>query len=363
MNFSSLINSLAEDILKKNGSAVDAAIATLFCNGVVNCQSMGLGGGFQMTIYEKKTGKAYTLNAREMAPSSVTEEMYRFDKSLSKAGALAVAVPGELAGYWAAHQRFGRLPWREVVEPTLKICQYGYNMTQHQYTSLSFRPDLIKKDDLFRELFINATTGEFHPPGTLIIQKRICKTLEIIAKEGGSTLYNGSLSKAFVDDIKSIGGIITLEDMKNYRVQWDDPVVLKLSQGITLYSVPPPGSGTILALILNILDGYNFNETSISSIERAILTDHRIVEAFKFAFAKRTELGDPEFLPTNLIIKNSTDEVTGDILRSIINDDVTFQEPEHYGAFSSNREDHGTAHVSVISPEGDAVSVTSTVNM
>lgn len=77
--------------------------------------------------------------------------------------------------------------------------------------------------------------------------------------------------------------------------------MLKLSQGITLYSVPPPGSGTILALILNILDGYNFNETSISSIERAILTDHRIVEAFKFAFAKRTELGDPEFLPTNLV--------------------------------------------------------------
>lgn len=201
----------------KNGSAVDAAIATLFCNGVVNCQSMGLGGGFLMTVYDRKTKTSYALNAREAAPGLASEEMYRLDPNLSKAGPLATGVPGELAGYWAAHQRFGRLPWEEVVKPTLKICQHGYNMTQHQYDSLNFRPEIIRKDKLLNDLFVNPDTDKFYPRGSTIIQSQICKTLEIIAENGGDVLYNGSLAKVFVDDVQSLGGIITLEDMENYR--------------------------------------------------------------------------------------------------------------------------------------------------
>lgn len=201
----------------KNGSAVDAAIATLFCNGVVNCQSMGLGGGFLMTIYDRKTQKSYSLNAREAAPEQAVEDMYRADPSLARNGPLATGVPGELAGYWAAHQKFGRLSWYEVVEPSIKICNNGYNMTKHQHDSLTFRPEKIHQDEILRELFVNSSTGKFHPQGTKIIQHRMCETLKIIAEEGGSVLYNGSLSENFVKDIQEMGGIITIKDMQNYR--------------------------------------------------------------------------------------------------------------------------------------------------
>lgn len=170
-----------------------------------------------MTIYERKTKTSYVLNAREVAPESTNEELYRENPKFSEVGALSAGVPGELAGYWAAHQRFGRLPWRELIKPSLKICREGYMMTLHQYDSLNFRPENIYNDEIFRELFVNASTGKFHPPGTKIIRNQFCKTLEIIAEHGAEVLYNGSLANLFVSDVQKMGGIITLKDMQNYR--------------------------------------------------------------------------------------------------------------------------------------------------
>ncbi|XP_068085022.1 scoloptoxin SSD14 isoform X2 [Anabrus simplex] len=353
---------VGKDILARNGSVVDAVVATMFCNGLVNCQSMGLGGGFLMTLYFRESKTAITLNAREAAPLRATERMFVDDPNLARVGPLAVGVPGELKGYWEAHQRYGKLPWADVVAPALKVCEEGYNMTKHQADALFFNPDAIRKDSTLREVFVDPDSGEFRKPGSLIRHKKLCETLRIIS-EKGNDLYNGSLAKMLASDIQEMGGLITEEDLRNYSAKWEEPIMLDMLDGDKFFSVPPPGSGALLGFILNILSGYNFTNKSVADIDSTISTYHRMIEAFKFAFGKRTELGDPSYVNVTDLIKNLTSLDYATSVRNLIQDNKTMNSPDAYGAVYINQEDHGTAHVSVIAPNGDAVSVTSTVNL
>ncbi|KAF5277188.1 hypothetical protein FQR65_LT03894 [Abscondita terminalis] len=328
---------IGNDILAKNGSAVDAAIAAQFCNGIVNMHSMGLGGGFLMTIYTRETNSAVTLNAREMAPLKATPDMFK-NQNESQYSARAVGVPGELRGYWTAHQRFGKLPWKEIVEPSIELCESGYNITFAQHLVLN----KIRNDSNLREWF-------YEP--------------DVIAGSDGNELYNGSLSKLFLKDIAEMGGIISQEDLNNYKAEWMEPVTVQLNNGERVYSIKPPGSGLILAFILNILDGYNFTSSSLSSTENSILTYHRIIEAFKFAYARRTELGDLSFVDIKQLIEDLTSKDYANKIKTKIDDNTTHNNASYYGGVFYNAEDHGTAHISVLAPNGDAVSVTSTVNI
>ncbi|XP_021926880.1 gamma-glutamyltranspeptidase 1-like isoform X2 [Zootermopsis nevadensis] len=354
---------IGKNIFLKNGSVVDAAVATLICNGMVNSQSMGLGGGFMMTLYLRESQTAITLNARESAPLRSEPDMFNEDSDKSKNGVLAVGVPGELKGYWDAHQRYGRLTWEEVIMPTISICEEGYIMSKHQSDSLDIRAEYIHKDPILREVFVNPKTGKFFRPGERIRPKKFCETLKIIAKNGGNCLYNGSLAKVFVSDIQEMGGIITEEDMASYRVKWDEPITVNLQDKMTLFSTPPPGSGILLGFVLNILDGYNFTSESIRDTNSTILTYHRIIEAFKFAYARRTELGDGDFVNITYLLHTLESKDYGNKIRESIDDNRTYTDPGYYGAVNYSVDDHGTAHVSIIAPNGDAASITSTVNI
>ena len=163
-------------MLERNGSAVDAAIAALICNGLVNMQSMGFGGGFFMTVYIRKRKQAFVLNARDSAPLAAHTRMFdgktiddsragniRKSKIHLKAlsisfiylhqyflGGLSMTVPGELAGYWTAHQRFGKIPWRDLFVPTIDLCEKGYNLTKIQYEGLQMRRDKIFADQTLK---------------------------------------------------------------------------------------------------------------------------------------------------------------------------------------------------------------------
>lgn len=350
---------VGRDILAEGGGAVDAAIASLFCNGLVNGQSMGLGGGFIMTLYIQ--GKPYSLIARETAPAAANPRMFVRDKQLSRTGGLAIGVPGELKGYHEAWKRFGKLPWKNLVEPTVKICHEGYHLSQHQYDALTFRPTVISEDPIFREMFINPETNDFYKPGSIIRPSKICDTLSTIMLEGGNAIHNGSLTNLIVEDINALGGLVTKEDLNSYQADWVEPVSITLSKGEKVYSSPPPSSGPLLLYILSILDG--FNMTLPSDVDSEILTAHRTIEAFKFAFARRTELGDPKFVNISELMQNLTSPRYAMETRLRINDSQTYNEPRHYGAVFYNQDDHGTAHISILSQDGDAVSVTSTINL
>ncbi|KAJ8923066.1 hypothetical protein NQ315_001615 [Exocentrus adspersus] len=348
------------NILDRNGSAVDATIASMFCNGIVTMQSMGLGGGFLMTVYIREEKKAYFLNAREKASLNAKSEMYKEDAKLSKNGPLSIAVPGELKGYWTAYKRFGKLPWKDLIQPSIDLCLNGYNMTDHQYMSL-FKNKLYD-DPNFKEWFYD-DNNKFKKAGSKIIPTKLCQTLKIIAENGGDDLYNGTLSEMLLKDLKEAGSIITKEDLEQYEAEWMDPVTATFNNEDHLYSAPPPGSGVLLGFILKILDGYNFNMSSLESINSTVLTYHRMIEAFKYAYAKRTELGDLNFVNISTLLSNLTSTEYAESIRMEINDTSTSLDPKHYGAVFYSKGDHGTAHISILAPNGDAVSITSSINI
>ncbi|CAG9773821.1 unnamed protein product [Ceutorhynchus assimilis] len=353
---------VGNDILIKNGTAADAAIATLLCNGVVTMQSMGLGGGFLMTLYKRDEKKAYFLNAREKAPLAAKNEMYKDDQLTSRSTPLAVGVPGELKGYVELHKKFGTLPWKDLVQPALDICNKGYIMSNHQYQSLFKNAKLNKTDPNIKEWFLDKK-GKFKKAGSKIVPKKLCNTLRLIQENGGEDFYNGTLANMFVEDIQAEKGLITLEDLAKYNAEWINPMSMQFNGQDTLYSSPPPGSGAILTFIMGILDGYNFTRNSIEDPNSTILTYHRIIESYKYAYARRTELGDMNFVNLTQLMKDLTSSEYAEDIRLKIVDNMTFSDPKHYGAVYYDRGDHGTAHISIIDQNGDAISVTSSINI
>ncbi|XP_025832385.1 glutathione hydrolase 1 proenzyme [Agrilus planipennis] len=349
---------IGASILEQGGSAVDSAIAALFCEGIAMPQSMGLGGGFFMTIYIREEKTAYYLNARESAPLAASRNMFAGNASLSAGGGLAVAVPGELKGYWYAHQKFGKLPWATLIQPSIELCRRGHLVTPYLANLFNNQKNMIRQSDTLREIFFNPETNDVYKEGDYVKRLKLAETLEVIAEEGADALYDGSLTSGFIQDIKDLGGIIVEEDLKIYTPLWEDPAHTNLN-GYSLYTSRLPSAGGILTFILNILQGY-LDHNNINSVKNW----QRIVEAFKYGYARRTDVGDPRFVDgMDTLMDNLMSTDYANSIRSLITDDKTFQNPVHYGVNASFFEDHGTAHLSVLAENGDAVSVTSTINL
>ncbi|XP_038209793.1 glutathione hydrolase 1 proenzyme-like isoform X2 [Zerene cesonia] len=355
--------SVGRSILERDGSAVDAAIATLFCEGLGCAQCMGLGGGFLATVYDAPSKRVRVLNARERAPAATHEDM--FANASSTVGGLAVAVPGELRGYGALYREYGRLPWRELVKPAADLARNGHQVSEYMARVLKTHSARIHAEPSLREVYVNPATGEVWNIGDKIREPTLARTLDIIAEEGPEAIHNGTLTAALVRDIEGFGGIVTEDDLRNYRVEWQDPIAVQLSGEHTLFSVPLPGSGSVLAFILNMLNDWVGPGTDVPTDSN--LYWHRIVETFKYAYARRTGLGDPSRsnpLPFDImeLQRNLSTPEWARSHRQEVDDTRTFSDWRHYGAMFEGADDHGTAHIIVVAPDGSAVSATSTIN-
>ncbi|GAB1608054.1 glutathione hydrolase 1 proenzyme-like isoform X3 [Argonauta hians] len=344
----------------KRGSVVDAAIATILCVGLINLQSCGIGGGHVMTVYIRRDKRFFSILGREIAPGFATEDMFLHGAS-SLDGGLSIAVPGEILGLWEAHQKFGRLKWKELFQPSIKLCREGYPMSPDTENALKKVTNKVKDHKELHKLLWNNVTNTWKKTGDIIKNPKLANTLERIAEEGADAFYNGSLTESIVADIRDSGGNITAEDLKSYRVRLAPALKFTMFTGHTVHTTTLPTSGPVLIYMFNILNGYTYGSVKVSESDRT-LAYHRLIESYKFAYAARSRLGDDLFV-ANLteLIKNMTNVDYGESIRREIQDDKTFNYKYYRPSFKPHF-DSGTSHISVYAPNGDAVGLTSTIN-
>ncbi|RZC50078.1 hypothetical protein C5167_018515 [Papaver somniferum] len=342
-------------MLRQGGHAVDAAVATCLCLGVVYPMSSGIGGGGFMVVQSSSTGKAQAFNSRETAPSAASKDMYANNLMNKSYGALSVGVPGEIAGLHEAWLRYGKLPWAKLFQPSIKLAKEGFVVSPYLEMGINRTGSKILADTIGLGRIL-APKGKLLRAGDICYNVKLGRTLEIVAKQGPQAFYNGHLGKKFVKDVKKAGGIITMKDLRDYKVDITDAVSVSV-MGFTVLGMPPPSSGTLgLSLVSNILSSYG----SLDFL-KSPLGLHRFIEALKHMFAIRMNLGDPKFVN---ITKYEADMVSPSFaakLRRKIFDNTTFSSG-YYLPKWSQLDDHGTTHFCIVDADRNAVSMTSTIN-
>nr|KAG5700159.1 hypothetical protein BaRGS_010466 [Batillaria attramentaria] len=203
---------------------------------------------------------------------------------------------GEIRGYWMAHQKFGRLPWKDLFTPTIEMAEKGFKVPKSLASAFKDAEDTIKNEPSLKAAYVNQDTNEIYKKGEILKLPELAKTLRRIQTGGEAAFYeNGDLLDDILSDLEYIGSIISRDDLHNYKALLKDPTVVTFDDGLKIFSPPPPASGVVLSFILNVLDGYDLTAKDLKDTESKVRTMHRIVETFKFAYAKRTDLADEDF--------------------------------------------------------------------
>ncbi|KAK4417256.1 Glutathione hydrolase 1 [Sesamum alatum] len=346
-------STIGRDVLRKGGHAVDAAVAAAFCLGVISPASSGIGGGAFMLV-RSADGKTEAYDMRETAPALASENMYAGNAALKANGVLSVAVPGELAGLHYAWKKYGRIPWKRLVRPAARLARNGFKISPYLHMQMTKTESGIKSDEGLRNIF--TSNGTLLQPGDVCYNEQLAKTLRTISRLGVRAFYKGPIGVRLVEDVKRAGGILTLEDLQNYRVKVREPVSVDFME-VEIFSMPPPSSGgAAMSLMLNILAQYK----DLSDIPDSLMT-HREIEALKNAFAVRMNLGDPDYVDIKNVVKDMLSKDFAAGLRKSIFDNRTFN-ASHYGGRWNQIDDHGTSHISIVDRERNAVSMTTTIN-
>ncbi|XP_053092118.1 gamma-glutamyltransferase 5a [Pangasianodon hypophthalmus] len=343
-------SNIGRDILRSGGSAVDGAIAALICTSVMNPQSMGLGGGVIFTIREKN-GKVKIINARETTPKDFKADL--LSNCGNDTGVHWVAVPGELRGYERAHRLYGRLPWKRLFEPTIRLAREGVKVS----AMLSRYLFVLKEQQTALSWLFKHPNGTLLKEGDTLKFEKLADTLQRIADGGAEEFYSGDVAQALVRDVQAAGGNLTLEDLKSFKVTESEAWSVSLDK-YTMFFPPPPAGGAILSFILNIMEGYAMHPTSIKNHEGA-LTYHRYVEACKFANGLKQLIKDPSF-SSNKEARALIKVEFADRVRAMISSNIT-HDAQYYN-MTPHADTQGTTHISVLAEDGTAVSVTSTIN-
>ncbi len=354
------------EILKKGGNAIDAAIATAFAMAVTypSCGNIG-GEGF--LLYYGNEGKVSAIDFRTRAPLGATEKMFLnedgMDYKKSKIEGLhitdspiSVGIPGTVAGLELAHKKFGRLPWSDLIAPAITLAEDGFIVSERLHNELKGSKEFFLKFMSSAKFFLKEDQ-QVYGPGESWKQPDLATTLKRIQKHGKHDFYSGTTAELIVASMEKYGGLITMEDLKNYRAIERKPDHVSY-RGFDVYAMPLPSSGGITqAEILNILEGYNLKEMGHNSA----LYLHILTETMRRAFKDRAMyLGDPEFnpgIPKEKLMSTSYAEKLrmtidpGQASRS----DIMLNKPV-------TGENNETTHISVVDSEGNAVSLTYTLN-
>lgn len=351
-----LATDVGVNILKQGGNAIDAAVAVGYALAVVEpcCGNIG-GGGFMLIRFAN--GTSTFINFRETAPKASKTSLY-LDKqgrpipNAMSDSYLAVATPGTVKGLNYALAKYGTMTLPQVIKPAIQLAQHGYTFVPGDTTLLKqFTPEFNRQTNVAA---IFTRKGNAYQAGDMLVQKNLAHTLSLIAKQGDKGFYEGEIAQNLVDASKAHGGVLTLQDLQQYRVEEDLPITCQY-RDYQIISAPPPSSGGVtLCEILAITQAFPLTQlgyhTSMSS--------HNIIEVMRFAYQDRNQyLGDPDF------VKNPIDKLLSQQhINDIVNKIKAYPNQAINVDSEQNSKAGNTTHYSIVDKYGNAVSVTYTLN-
>jgi gamma-glutamyltranspeptidase/glutathione hydrolase len=351
------------EILRQGGNAVDAAVAVGFALAVTLPESGNLGGGGFMLIRLADGNRVTAIDYRETAPASASRDMFldekgKPDPQLSRYSGLAVGVPGTVAGFAYALEKYGsgKFTLAQLIAPAIVLARDGFQIDEKLAYSLGRGQKLLARYAASAEIFLKPD-GSAPVAGDTLVQRDLANTLQIIAQRGPRDFYQGLTAQQIALSVQAAGGRMSYRDLADYRAQEREPV-RGTYRGYEVYSMPPPSSGGIhLVQMLNILEGFDLQALGAGSAEAA----HLLIEAMKPAYADRSEfLGDPDVTKVpmkGLVSKRYAEELRGAIDRNSARPAAEIRP----GRPAAHEGDH-TTHFSVADKDGNAVANTYTLN-
>ena len=347
---------VGSDILQKGGNAYDAMIATHFALAVVYPVAGNIGGGGFM-VYRDKNGKKGALDFREKAPITAYKDMYldslgNVIKNKSVLGAHAVGIPGSVAGVFEVYQKFGSLPFKELIQPAIDLAKKGFTITKKQADDLNNATDRFRKVNNYKTIFDKEWKA-----GDLLIQNELAKTLERIRDFGKDGFYKGKTADFLVNYITELGGIITHEDLEKYEAIWRKPIEFSYKDyQITSMTLPASG-GICLAQILKSIEPFDISKIEHNSTKYIQL----LTEAEKRSYADRAHyLGDIDFIDVPIDSLTNVSYINKR-METFSWDKATPSSEISHGEILGYESDE-TTHYSIVDQFGNAVSVTTTLN-
>ena len=352
---------VGRDILAKGGNVVDAAVATGFALAVTHPQAGNLGGGGFMMIKLAGRDDVIAIDYREMAPSGASRDMFldgdgEVDNMRARFSHLSSGVPGSVMGLTTALEKYGTMPLKDVIAPSIRLAEKGYPVSGALGDALGEYRERFERDPSTKAYFLKAD-GAPYKSGELFVQKDLARTLKAIRDRGAAGFYEGPVADFIVAEMQKNGGLITHEDLKAYRAI-ERTAVTGEFRGYEIASMPPPSSGGVhLIEMLNILEGYDLNKMGHNTADYLGV----LVESMRRAYADRSEyLGDPDFIkvPVDRLI----DQAYADKLRAEIKIGRATKSEDVKPGLGPLDESPQTTHFSVIDKEGNAVAATTTLN-
>ena len=344
------------EIMKKGGNAFDAMIGVQLALSVSHPTAGNIAGGGFM-VYKLKDGTDGTLDFRETAPADSSEKMYQDEDGnvipgLSSIGGLAVGVPGTVSAIFEIHKKFGSLPIEELFQPSIELAEKGYLVTKYLEDELN-----EKRDDFIKLNGKNSLYSKEYKSGDTIFNKMYANTLREIMNKGADGFYKGKVAEDMIETISQSGGIMTMEDLSEYQSVWRDPVRFKY-KGYDIISMSFPSSGgVILGQMMNAIENFDLSKIKHNSPEYVQL----LTEIERRAFADRSDLmGDPDFMKLP-VYEFMDKEYVESRMKNFSWDQATPSSEIKPGEIIFN-ESYETTHFSIVDKEGNAVSVTTTLN-
>ena len=344
------------EIMKKGGNAFDAMIGVQLALSVSHPTAGNIAGGGFM-VYKLKDGTDGTLDFRETAPADSSEKMYQDENGnvipgLSSIGGLAVGVPGTVSAIFEIHKKFGSLPIEELFQPSIDLADKGYLVTKYLEDELN-----EKRDDFIKLNGENSLYSKEYKSGDTIFNKMYANTLREIMNKGADGFYKGKVAEDMIETISQSGGIMTMEDLSEYQSVWRDPVRFKY-KGYDIISMSFPSSGgVILGQMMKAIESFDLSKIKHNSPEYVQL----LTEIERRAFADRSDLmGDPDFMKLP-VYEFMDKEYVESRMKNFSWDQATPSSEIKPGEIIFN-ESYETTHFSIVDKEGNAVSVTTTLN-